>query len=147
MKTKEVKYYNSDCSLVREKLMVRRIVEGKETIEEADFTCLARNIEELYFLALQGRRLSAGLLKIWKENRIDDIIAYIRTAKDRKECIQKISTEFNVTEEISESVVDMTLTQIAGIELDVLVESQKYFDKAVSCLKTLRYMERYMEQD
>lgn len=26
MKTKEVKYYDSDCSLVREKLMVRRIV-------------------------------------------------------------------------------------------------------------------------
>lgn len=96
---------------------------------------------------MQGRRLSAGLLKIWKENRIDDIIAYIRTAKDRKECIQKISTEFNVTEEISESVVDMTLTQIAGIELDVLVESQKYFEKAVSCLKTLRDMERDMEQD
>ena len=86
-------------------------------------------------------------MKIWKENRIDDIIAYIRIAKDRKECIQKISTEFNVTEEISESVVDMTLTQIAGIELDVLVESQKYFDKAVSCLKTLRDMERDMEQD
>lgn len=92
--------------------MVRRIVDGKETIEEADYSCLARKIEELYFFALQGRRLSAGLLKIWKENRIDDIIAYIRTAKDRKECIQKISSEFNVTEEISESVVDMTLTQL-----------------------------------
>lgn len=94
------------------------------------------------FFALQGRRLSAGLLKIWKENRIDDIIAYIRTAKDRKECIQKISTEFNVTEEISESIVDMSLRQIAGIEIDALVESQKYYEKAVSCLKPLRDMQR-----
>ncbi len=142
MKTKEVKYYDSDGSLIREKLMIRKIVGGEETIEEADYSCLARNIEELYFLALQGRRLSAGLLKIWKENRIDDIIAYIRTAKDRKECIQKISSEFNVTEEISESVVDMTLTQLVGIELDALVESQKYFEKAVSCLKTLRDMQQ-----
>lgn len=142
MKTKEVKYHDSDGSLIREKLMVRRIVDSKETIEEADYSCLARNIEEMYFLALQGRRLSTGLLKIWKENRVDDIIAYIRTAKDRKECIQKISTEFNVTEEVSESVVDMTLTQIVGIELDALVESQKYFEKAVSCLKPLRDMQQ-----
>lgn len=142
MKPKEVKYYNFDGSLVREKLMVRRIVDGKETIEEADYSCLANNIEELYFLALQGKRLSAGLLKIWKENRIDDIIAYIRTAKDRKECIQKISAEFDVTEEISESIVDMSLRQIAGIEIDALVESQKYYEKAVSCLKPLRDMQR-----
>ncbi len=60
MKPKEVKYYNFDGSLVREKLMVRRIVDGKETIEEADFHCLAGNIEELYFLAMRGKRISSG---------------------------------------------------------------------------------------
>ena len=64
MKPKEVKYYDSDGSLVREKLMVRRIVDGKETIEEADFHCLAGNIEELYFLAMRGKRISSGLVKI-----------------------------------------------------------------------------------
>lgn len=137
MKTKEVKYYDYDGSLVREKLMIRRIVDGKETIEEADHSCLANNIEELYFLALQGKRLTTGLLKIWKENRTEDIIEYIRTAKDRKECIQKISAEFKVSAEISESVVDMTLTQITGIELCTLIESKAYFEKAVLCLKPL----------
>lgn len=137
MKTKEVKYYDSDGSLVREKLMIRRIVDGKETIEEADHSCLANNIEELYFLALQGKRLTTGLLKIWKENRTEDIIEYIRTAKGRKECIQKISAEFKVSAEISESVVDMTLTQITGIELCTLIESKAYFEKAVLCLKPL----------
>lgn len=137
MKTKEVKYYDSDCSLVREKLMIRRIVNSKETIEEADFHCLANNIEELYFLALRGKRISSGLLKIWKTNRIDDVIKYIRYATDRNECIQKISAEFKVSAEISESVVDMTLTQISGIELCSLIESKAYYEKAVLCLKPL----------
>lgn len=54
------------------------------------------------------------------------------------ECIQKISAEFfKVSAEISESVVDMTLTQIAGIELCSLIESKAYFEKAVLCLKPL----------
>ena len=37
---------------------------------------------------------------------------------------------------------DMTLTQIVGIELDALVESHTYFEKAVSYLKTLRDMQQ-----
>ena len=75
MKPKETKYYNSDETLVREKLMARRIVEGKETIEEVDYSCLAKNIEQLYYLALQGKRISTGLLRIWKTNRFSDILA------------------------------------------------------------------------
>lgn len=142
MKIKETKYYDSGGSLVREKLMVRRIVEGKETIEEADFHCLAGNIEELYFLAMRGKRISSGLMKIWKTNRIDDIIAYIRSAKDCEECIQKICAEFDTSKEIAESIVDMTLSQITGIELNNLIESQHYYEKAVECLKPLMDMQR-----
>lgn len=79
MKKKEVKYLG-DEGVVREKLMIRRIECGNETIVEADYSCIAANIEELYFLAEQGRRFSVGLLKVWKKNSVDDIIKYIRNA-------------------------------------------------------------------
>lgn len=52
MKTKEVKYYDSDCSLVREKLMARRIVEGKETIEEADYSFFGKKHRRIVFFGI-----------------------------------------------------------------------------------------------
>lgn len=142
MKTKETKYYDSDETLVREKLMVRRIVDGKETIKEAEYPCLAKNIEELYFLAMQGKRISAGLVKIWKTNRISDIIACFHSGKDYDECLQQIRTEFNISKEIAEFLADMSLAQLTRIQFDNLVESQRYYDKAVACLKPLVEMQK-----
>lgn len=145
MKPKEVKYYNSDETLVREKLMVRRIVEGKETIEEVDYFCLAKNIEQLYYLALQGKRISTGLLRIWKTNRISDILARFRSAEDYNECIKQICAEFNTSKEIAEFIADMRLSQLTRINSDDLVKSQQFYEKAVECLKPLMEMQRDFE--
>lgn len=138
MKAKEVKYYNSDEALVREKLMVRRIIDGKETIEEADFSCLAKNIEELYFLALQGKRISTDILRIWrKTNQFYDILELFRSGKNYDECIQQIRTEFNTSKEIAEYIADMRFEQLTRIQTHNLIKAQQYYEKAVTCLKPL----------
>ena len=146
MKKKEVKYLG-DEGVVREKLMIRRIECGNETIVEADYSCIAANIEELYFLAEQGRRFSVGLLKVWKENSVDDIIKFIRNAHSTEALIDTFCKEFRITKDVAEYLANMRLSEITGIRIEDFPHRVEYFTKAAKNLKELLELDKSTSYD
>lgn len=138
MSKKEVIYYNEDGQRVVEKLMTMSKVNGKVSIEEADYNALSTNMKEIFHWAVQGKEIYDGWVKVFEsENAYEDLLSIIRRAKSPKECISSIVEKYNISEVSAEALVDLSLPQLTDTTIENIKECQDYYSLAVEQLKPL----------
>ncbi len=138
MKKKEVVYINENGNQVTEKLMVMCTEEGCVTIEEADFSAMYRNVEEIYHWAKQGKEIYEDWSKVFDcENPIEDIILINRQANTLSASIDALKSKYNIHQSAAEALVNMSLSELTGLDIEEIQEKLKYYSLAEHQLKTL----------
>lgn len=138
MEKKEVVYINENGNQVTEKMMVMCTEEGCVTIEEANYSAIYRNVEEIYHWAKQGKEIYEDWSKVFdNENAVEDIIEISRQAKTISECIDALKNKYNIRQSAAEALVNMYLSQLSGLDINEIQEKLRYYSLAEQQLKTL----------
>lgn len=95
MKKKEFIYHNTDGKMAKEKLMLMFNENGHVRIDEADYTALYKNIEELYYWALLGKEIYEEWIKVIQtDNAVSTLLQMLRQANTIEDFIDE-TTEIN----------------------------------------------------
>ena len=138
MDKKEVIFYNENGDKVVEKLMIMSTECGNVSIEEAEFSALHRNIEEIYHWAKQGEEIYEDWVKVFETKAaIDDIIVINRRAQTLNDCIEKIQEKYNIRHSSAEALANLSLSALADVSLESIKERFVYYSFAVKQLKPL----------
>ncbi len=138
MDKKEVIFYNENGDKVVEKLMIMSTECGNVSIEEAEFSALHRNIEEIYHWAKQGEEIYQDLVKVFDtENPIDDVIMINRQSRTLEACIESLQDKYQVRRTTAETLVNMPLSELTDMSLDNIKDSLAYYSLAVKQLRPL----------
>lgn len=138
MEKKEVTYCNVNGNQVVEKLMIMCTECGNVRIEEADFSSMHRNIEEIYHWAKQGEEIYEDWVKVFNaENPIEDIIVINRKSRTLKACMESLQEKYQIRKTAAEALVNMPLSQLSEMNLEDIKGSLAYYSLAVKQLKPL----------
>lgn len=138
MKKKEVTYYNENGEKVVEKLMVMRTESGDVRIEEADYSSMHRNIEEIYHWAKQSEEIYQDWIKIFDtEDPIEDVILINRKSCTLEACIESLQKKFQIRKTAAVALVNMPLSQLTDMRLENLKDCLAYYSLAVKQLEPL----------
>ena len=138
MKKKEETYYNENGEKVVEKLMVMRTESGDVRIEEADYSSMHRNIEEIYHWAKQGEEIYQDWIKIFDtEDPIEDVILINMKSCTLEACIESLQKKFQIRKTAAVALVNMPLSQLTDMRLENLKDCLAYYSLAVKQLEPL----------
>ena len=138
MKKKEFIYHNTDGKMAQEKLMLMFNENGHVRIDEADYTALYKNIEELYHWALQGKEIYEEWIKVIQtDNAINTLLQMLRQANTIEDFINKTTEIYKISTVSAEALANLSLSELTGLTLDVITQSLKYYSIAVEQLGTL----------
>ena len=138
MKKKEFIYHNTDGKMAKEKLMLMFNENGHVRIDEADYTALYKNIEELYHWALQGKEIYEEWIKVIQtDNAINTLLQMLRQANTIEDFINKTTEIYKISTVSAEALANLSLSELTGLTLDVITQSLKYYSIAVEQLGTL----------
>ena len=138
MKKKEIIYHNTDGKMAKEKLMLMFNENGHVRIDEADYTALYKNIEELYHWALQGKEIYEEWIKVIQtDNAINTLLQMLRQANTIEDFINKTTEIYKISTVSAEALANLSLSELTGLTLDVIIQSLKYYSIAVEQLDTL----------
>ena len=138
MKKKEFIYHNTDGKMAKEKLMLMFNENGHVRIDEADYTALYKNIEELYHWALQGKEIYEEWIKVIQtDNAINTLLQMLRQANTIEDFINKTTEIYKISTVSAEALANLSLSELTGLTLDVIIQSLKYYSIAVEQLGTL----------
>ena len=138
MKQKEIIYHNIDGKMAKEKLMLMFNENGHIRIDEADYTALYKNIEELYHWALQGKEIYEEWIKVIQtDNAINTLLQMLRQANTIEDFINETTEIYKISNVSAEALANLSLSELTGLTLDVIIQSLKYYSIAVEQLGTL----------
>ena len=138
MKKKEFIYHNTDGKMAKEKLMLMFNENGHVRIDEADYTALYKNIEELYHWALQGKEIYEEWIKVIQtDNAINTLLQMLRQANTIEDFINETTEIYKISNVSAEALANLSLSELTGLTLDVIINSLKYYSLAVEHLGTL----------
>ena len=139
MKKKEFIYHNTDGKMVKEKLMLMFNENGHVHIDEADYTALYKNIEEFYHWALQGKNIYKEWMKVFQtdENAINALLQMLRQANTIEDFINETTEIYKISTVSAEALANLSLSELTGLTLDVIIQSLKYYSIAVEQLGKL----------
>ena len=138
MKEKEIIYHNTDGKMAKEKLMLMFNENGHVRIDEADYTALYKNIEELYHWALQGKGIYEEWIKVIQtDNAINTLLQMLRQANTIEDFINETTEIYKISTVSAEALANLSLSELTGLTLDVIIQSLKYYSIAVEQLGTL----------
>ena len=138
MKQKEIIYHNTDGKMAKEKLMLMFNENGHVRIDEADYTALYKNIEELYHWALQGKEIYEEWIKVFQtDNAINTLLQMLRQANTIEDFINETTEIYKISNVSAEALANLSLSELTGLTLDVIIQSLKYYSIAVEQLGTL----------
>lgn len=138
MKQKEIIYHNTDGKMAKEKLMLMFNENGHVRIDEADYTALYKNIEELYHWALQGKEIYEEWIKVIQtDNAINTLLQMLRQANTIEDFINETTEIYKISTVSAEALANLSLSELTGLTLDVITKSLKYYSIAVEQLGTL----------
>lgn len=138
MKKKEIIYHNTDGKMAKEKLMLMFNENGHVRIDEADYTALYKNIEELYHWALQGKEIYEEWIKVIQtDNAINTLLQMLRQANTIEDFINETTEIYKISTVSAEALANLSLSELTGLTLDVIIQSLKYYSIAVEQLGTL----------
>ena len=138
MKKKEFIYHNTDGKMAKEKLMLMFNKNGHVRIDEADYTALYKNIEELYHWALQGKEIYEEWIKVIQtDNAINTLLQMLRQANTIEDFINETTEIYKISNVSAEALANLSLSELTGLTLDVIIQSLKYYSIAVEQLGTL----------
>ena len=138
MKKKEFIYHNTDGKMAKEKLMLMFNENGHVRIDEADYTALYKNIEELYHWALQGKEIYEEWIKVIQtDNAINTLLQMLRQANTIEDFINETTEIYKISTVSAEALANLSLSELTGLTLDVITQSLKYYSIAVEQLGTL----------
>ena len=138
MKQKEIIYLNTDGKMAKEKLMLMFNENGHIRIDEADYTALYKNIEEFYHWALQGKEIYEEWIKVIQtDNAINTLLQMLRQANTIEDFINETTEIYKISNVSAEALANLSLSELTGLTLDVIIQSLKYYSIAVEQLGTL----------
>ena len=138
MKKKEIIYHNTDGKMAKEKLMLMFNENGHVRIDEADYTALYKNIEELYHWALQGKEIYEEWIKVFQtDNAINTLLQMLRQANTIEDFINETTEIYKISTVSAEALANLSLSELTELTLDVIIQSLKYYSIAVEQLGTL----------
>ena len=138
MKQKEIIYHNIDGKMAKEKLMLMFNENGHIRIDEADYTALYKNIEEFYNWALQGKEIYEEWIKVIQtDNAINTLLQMLRQANTIEDFINETTEIYKISTVSAEALANLSLSELTGLTLDVIIQSLKYYSIAVEQLGTL----------
>ena len=138
MKKKEIIYHNTDGKMAKEKLMLMFNENGHVRIDEADYTVLYKNIEEFYHWALQGKEIYEEWIKVIQtDNAINTLLQMLRQANTIEDFINETTEIYKISTVSAEALANLSLSELTGLTLDVIINSLKYYSLAVEHLGTL----------
>ncbi len=93
--------------------------------------------KHVYLLKKAEKRLNIveGLIKA-TEN-IDQVIELIKSSKDNKEAKQKLKEKFNFNDEQIQSILDMKLSKLTGLEKEKLLQEREELKKKIKEYKEI----------
>lgn len=111
---------------------------GNVRIEEADFSDLHRNVEEIFHWTKQGEKLYEDWTKVFEsETAIDDIIVINRKTQTLNNCIEKLQEKYNIRHFSAEALVNLSLSTLIDVSLEYIKERFAYYSSAVQQLNPL----------
>ena len=138
MKKKEFIYHNTDGKMAKEKLMLMFNENGHVRIDEADYTALYKNIEELYYWALLGKEIYEEWIKVIQtDNAVSTLLQMLRQANTIEDFIDETTEIYKISNVSAEALANLSLSELTGLTLDVIIQSLKYYSIAVEQLGTL----------
>ena len=124
--------------MAKEKLMLMFNENGHIRIDEADYTALYKNIEELYHWALQGKEIYEEWIKVIQtDNAINTLLQMLRQANTIEDFINETTEIYKISNVSAEALANLSLSELTGLTLDVIIQSLKYYSIAVEQLGTL----------
>ena len=138
MKKKEIIYHNTDGKMAKEKLMLMFNENGHVRIDEADYTALYKNIEELYHWALQGKEIYEEWIKVFQtDNAINTLLQMLRQANTIEDFINETTEIYKISNVSAEALANLSLSELTGLTVDVIINSLKYYSLAVEQMGAL----------
>ena len=138
MKKKDIIYHNTNGKMAKEKLMLMFNDNGHVRIDEADYTALYKNIEELYHWALQGKEIYEEWIKVIQtDNAINTLLQMLRQANTIEDFINETTEIYKISTVSAEALANLSLSELTGLTLDVIIQSLKYYSIAVEHLGAL----------
>ena len=138
MKKEEFICHNTEGKIVNKKLMLMFNKNGHVRIDEADYTALYKNIEELYHWALQGKEIYEEWIKVIQtDNAINTLLQMLRQANTIEDFINETTEIYKISNVSAEALANLSLSELTGLTLDVIIQSLKYYSIAVEHLGAL----------
>ena len=138
MKNEEFIYHNIEGKIVKEKLMLMFNDNGHIHIDEADYTALYKNIEELYHWALYGKEIYEEWMKIIKtDNAINTLLQMLRQANTIEDFIDETTEIYKISNVSAEALANLSLPELTELTVDVIINGFKYYSLAVEQLGAL----------
>lgn len=138
MKNEEFIYHNIEGKIVKEKLMLMFNDNGHIHIDEADYTALYKNIEELYHWALYGKEIYEEWMKIIKtDNAINTLLQMLRQANTIEDFIYETTEIYKISNVSAEALANLSLSEFTELTVGVIQLRFKYYSLAVEQLGAL----------
>lgn len=138
MKNEEFIYHNIEGKIVKEKLMLMFNDNGHIHIDEADYTALYKNIEELYHWALYGKEIYEEWMKIIKtDNAINTLLQMLRQANTIEDFIYETTEIYKISNVSAEALANLSLSELTELTVGVIQLRFKYYSLAVEQLGAL----------
>ncbi len=138
MKNEEFIYHNIEGKIVKEKLMLMFNDNGHIHIDEADYTALYINIEELYLWALYGKEIYEEWMKIIKtDNAINTLLQMLRQANTIEDFIYETTEIYKISNVSAEALANLSLSELTELTVGVIQLRFKYYSLAVEQLGAL----------
>ena len=138
MKKKEFIYHNTDGKIAKEKLMLMFNENGHVRIDEADYTALYKNIEELYYWALLGKEIYEEWIKVIQtDNAVSTLLQMLRQANTIEDFIDETTEIYKISNVSAEALANLSLPELTELTVDVIINGFKYYSLAVEQLGAL----------